>query len=118
MAFWSKDKKQESAPASAPKHAEVGRNDPCHCGSGKKYKKCHMAQDDAAEHKVLEENWTKAEAAAKAEAEKNAKEAAKQAKEAPATQAPKHSGTPTTSKQQHPTFVPTQVNLPRKSGGG
>jgi len=22
---------------------EVGRNDPCHCGSGKKYKKCHGA---------------------------------------------------------------------------
>ena len=22
---------------------KVGRNDPCHCGSGKKYKKCHGA---------------------------------------------------------------------------
>ena len=22
---------------------EVGRNDPCHCGSGKKFKKCHGA---------------------------------------------------------------------------
>jgi len=22
---------------------EPGRNDPCHCGSGKKYKKCHGA---------------------------------------------------------------------------
>lgn len=26
-----------------------GRNDPCHCGSGKKYKKCHADQDEAAE---------------------------------------------------------------------
>lgn len=25
-----------------------GRNDPCHCGSGKKYKKCHLAADDNA----------------------------------------------------------------------
>ncbi|MBC7255223.1 MAG: preprotein translocase subunit SecA [Chloroflexi bacterium] len=25
---------------SAPKHAKVGRNDPCPCGSGKKYKNC------------------------------------------------------------------------------
>nr|WP_315466086.1 UPF0149 family protein [uncultured Rhodoferax sp.] len=25
------------------KPAEPGRNDPCHCGSGKKYKKCHGA---------------------------------------------------------------------------
>ncbi|MEZ4431521.1 MAG: SEC-C metal-binding domain-containing protein [bacterium] len=23
-----------------------GRNDPCHCGSGKKYKKCHLSIDD------------------------------------------------------------------------
>ena len=26
---------------------KVGRNDPCWCGSGKKYKKCHMAEDTA-----------------------------------------------------------------------
>jgi uncharacterized protein YecA (UPF0149 family) len=25
------------------KEAKVGRNDPCPCGSGKKYKKCHGA---------------------------------------------------------------------------
>ncbi len=25
--------------------ARVGRNDPCHCGSGKKYKNCHMRLD-------------------------------------------------------------------------
>ena len=24
----------------------IGRNDPCHCGSGKKYKKCHLALDE------------------------------------------------------------------------
>lgn len=27
----------------APERAKVGRNDPCPCGSGKKYKKCHGA---------------------------------------------------------------------------
>jgi SEC-C motif len=27
----------------------LGRNDPCHCGSGKKYKQCHLAQDEAAQ---------------------------------------------------------------------
>ena len=27
-----------------------GRNDPCWCGSQKKYKKCHLAADDAAAH--------------------------------------------------------------------
>ncbi len=28
--------------------AKIGRNDPCACGSGKKYKKCCMAGDEAA----------------------------------------------------------------------
>ncbi len=32
-----------AAPAPAPAAAKVGRNDPCPCGSGKKYKKCHGA---------------------------------------------------------------------------
>ena len=26
---------------------KLGRNDPCHCGSGQKYKKCHAPADDA-----------------------------------------------------------------------
>ena len=25
----------------------IGRNDPCWCGSGKKYKKCHLQSDSA-----------------------------------------------------------------------
>src|SRR5581483_2663861 len=29
---------------------KLGRNDPCHCGSGRKYKKCHLAADEAREH--------------------------------------------------------------------
>jgi preprotein translocase subunit SecA len=32
----------EPAFASSP-YANVGRNDPCPCGSGKKFKKCHGA---------------------------------------------------------------------------
>ena len=31
---------QAAAPAQAAPRAQVGRNDPCPCGSGKKYKKC------------------------------------------------------------------------------
>ena len=27
---------------------KIGRNDPCYCGSGKKYKKCHLPEDEAA----------------------------------------------------------------------
>ncbi|MFO8102038.1 MAG: SEC-C metal-binding domain-containing protein [Dehalococcoidia bacterium] len=28
-----------------PEAASLGRNDPCWCGSGKKYKKCHFEAD-------------------------------------------------------------------------
>ena len=48
----------------------TGRNDRCLCGSGKKYKKCHLAEDEgtrAATLKVLE-----AEAMAKPKAAKDA----------------------------------------------
>ncbi len=50
-----------SAPAASPAPAQqapvrqgprVGRNDPCWCGSGKKYKKCHMPSDEGAETRV------------------------------------------------------------------
>lgn len=35
------DKKNESKNNPMPEGPKVGRNDPCPCGSGKKYKKCH-----------------------------------------------------------------------------
>jgi len=31
---------------------KLGRNDPCHCGSGRKYKKCCLAADQAAAHEA------------------------------------------------------------------
>ncbi|MGC2753313.1 MAG: SEC-C metal-binding domain-containing protein, partial [Candidatus Acidiferrum sp.] len=34
---------QAEAPKPVRTGAKVGRNDPCPCGSGKKYKKCHGA---------------------------------------------------------------------------
>ncbi len=35
-------------PVAAPrKIARVGRNEPCPCGSGKKFKDCHQAEGDA-----------------------------------------------------------------------
>jgi tetratricopeptide (TPR) repeat protein len=35
--------------------AKPGRNDPCHCGSGAKYKKCCLAKDEAAEREGMGE---------------------------------------------------------------
>ena len=37
-----------AAPRPVRSGPKVGRNDPCPCGNGKKYKKCHMEQDRAA----------------------------------------------------------------------
>ncbi|MBI2980953.1 MAG: preprotein translocase subunit SecA [Deltaproteobacteria bacterium] len=37
-------KASEPPPSAIPVHSDkIGRNDPCHCGSGKKFKKCHGA---------------------------------------------------------------------------
>jgi preprotein translocase subunit SecA len=36
---------QSHASAAAPQVPKAGRNDPCPCGSGKKYKKCHGVND-------------------------------------------------------------------------
>ena len=33
---------------------KLGRNDPCWCGSGKKYKKCHMKEDEASMYAVAD----------------------------------------------------------------
>ena len=54
---------------------KIGRNDPCHCGSGQKYKKCCLAKDDAARSAELAALAAKAEEAAKA-AQAAAEEAA------------------------------------------
>jgi len=43
--FSAEGPEEEDAPPQAPPEppAKIGRNDPCPCGSGKKYKKCHGA---------------------------------------------------------------------------
>jgi hypothetical protein len=56
-----------------PVKKALGRNDPCHCGSGKKYKQCHLDKDETAARE--------ARAAAQAEAEKNAPASADPAKD-------------------------------------
>ena len=45
----------------------LGRNAPCHCGSGKKYKQCCLAKDEAAERAARAKAAEKAEKADKAE---------------------------------------------------
>jgi len=96
--------------------SDVGRNDPCPCGSGKKYKKCCEAKDEAQTRAALEKQWTKAEK----DFEKQKQEAAAEAAHHPEKSAPVHAkpepGRPMASK--HSTIPAPKFNMPRKSGGG
>ncbi len=42
---------------------KLGRNDPCHCGSGRKYKHCHYEADRAAEAEELRQAAEESQAA-------------------------------------------------------
>ena len=82
----------------------LGRNDPCHCGSGKKYKQCCLAKDE------VKEREARTEAAAPPETEAASAEA-------PAPpRAPKHN-TQQPWKGPKNTRGFQRLNIPRRSGG-
>jgi hypothetical protein len=82
----------------------LGRNDPCHCGSGRKYKQCCLEKD---------------EAAARAASDKATEPASASAEPAPAARPPKHQTHQPWKKSAANThgFHP-RVSTPRKVGGG
>jgi hypothetical protein len=82
----------------------LGRNDPCHCGSGKKYKQCCLAKD--------EEQARAARAKAAAEAPVPAAEGATAAKPGP-----KHQTRQPWKKSATNTHGFGKTSLPRKVGG-
>ncbi|MBN2736994.1 MAG: SEC-C domain-containing protein [Spirochaetales bacterium] len=92
----------------------TGRNDSCPCGSGKKYKKCHLPEDEAARSQQLKKEQEEAEAETKAAAEKEEAENAASDKVEPKTS------------YQHKTKASKHVsgqkagatNLPRRSAMG
>ena len=88
-------------------HADVGRNDPCPCGSGRKYKHCCLEKDEA-----------KARAARDKAAAKAAAKAAPPAEDAPA---PKKAPKPRTEQPWKRSAVNThgfqRMSSPRKVGG-
>ena len=103
-----------SLPAQLP-----GRNDPCHCGSGKKYKKCCEAKDEAKRHTVLEKNWEKSEKdfeKLKKEAQEKAAAAGATPANAPVPHSKPGAETPQAKKRS---FLPSfKFSMPRKTGGG
>ena len=82
-----------------------GRNDPCHCGSGKKYKQCHLGPDEAAARA----------ARANAAADEQTAAAAGPEKTAPAP--PRHNTRQPWKGSQNTRGFQTKANLPRRSGG-
>lgn len=57
----------------SPRHvAKIGRNDPCPCGGGKKYKDCHEKQGTAWLEKIAAEQDRRARRAAKGSGDSSA----------------------------------------------
>ena len=61
---------------------KLGRNDLCHCGSGQKYKKCHLAADEAAKSAAIAATNAAAVEAARLAAEEDPEGTAAAAKAA------------------------------------
>ncbi len=96
----------------APQTARPGRNEPCLCGSGRKYKQCCLAKDetlDAAARKV------QAEIAAATEVPAEGADGA-DAAQASAPRTPKHATKQPWRKATSRGFVPRSTT-PRKAGG-
>jgi len=89
----------------APTRARPGRNEPCHCGSGRKYKHCCLEKDDAR--------------ASAARAKAAAAEAAQTSEAAAATPPParKHQTHQPWKATTSRGFIP-RTRTPRKVGGG
>ncbi len=88
----------------------TGRNDPCPCGSGKKYKKCHLQADEESRHNALVREAEKAAARA---AEEEAEE--KKEGQAHLPQAKGHKDTAPVPRTR-PKAVARQISTPRKAG--
>jgi hypothetical protein len=84
----------------------LGRNDPCHCGSGRKYKQCCLAKDEE------KARAARAKAAAEAPAAEGEAESA-----APAPRAAKHQTRQPWKKAVTNTHGFGKTSLPRKVGG-
>lgn len=97
--------------------AKPGRNEPCYCGSGKKYKQCCLAKDeaDAAARRAAAQAALAVEAAGSAE-EGSETADVPAAKPAAPTHAPKHQTHQPWKATTSRGFAPKN-RTPRKAGG-
>jgi hypothetical protein len=85
-----------------------GRNEPCHCGSGKKYKACHLTSDEEADRAA------RAQQAATAAPPPAAKAEAEDANAQRSTPPPRTAGQPW--KRGAGAHVARRITTPRKAG--
>ena len=93
----------------------IGRNDPCHCGSGKKYKKCCESKDQAKEHSMIETQWNQA---VKAKEKEAADESAAQKEPAGPGVIAKKPEPAKHAPPKHQPFMAPKTSMPRRTGGG
>jgi septal ring factor EnvC (AmiA/AmiB activator) len=91
----------------------AGRNDTCPCGSGKKYKKCHLQADEKSYSAALAKAREEAAAEA-AEAEGDEPEDKKEG-QAHLPEVKRHKYAPKTPRDK-PTAGSRQISTPRKVG--
>ncbi len=87
-----------------PTGAKPGRNEPCSCGSGRKYKHCCLPNDEAAE------------AAARVKAQEEQASQPPEAETVKPPRAPKHQTQQPWKASTARGFIP-RTRLPRKVGG-
>lgn len=85
---------------------QLGRNHPCHCGSGRKYKQCCLEKDEAAER------------AARAKAAEEAPAPAAQATPAAPVAVPRQATRQPWKRGSTNTRGFQRMSAPRKVGGG
>jgi hypothetical protein len=101
--------------------SQVGRNDKCPCGSGKKYKQCCLAADEEKARKAREKAAAKAEREAAKEQETAEKDGeSREAKDASASPPPrsKSQSYQPWKKSATNTHAFQRMSTPRKVGGG
>jgi hypothetical protein len=93
----------------------TGRNDACPCGSGKKYKKCHLQEDEGKRSKDMAKAAEEAAARAAEEEAKDGEEGEGKKDEHGHQRARKGASSAPKPKPK-PATVARQVSTPRKAG--
>lgn len=91
---------------------KTGRNEPCPCGSGKKYKKCHLEADEKAESQALTK--VNDESAKKVKAEEHDHDHEHHDHEHPSEHHKHEKGGP--YRPHTSTTTARQISAPRKTG--